>query len=850
MIDLECIRAASRIADLVAERFTVRPRGRHFTTQEHDSLVLFPETGSYAWYSKDEYGDVFDFVGRYHLGYGSGWNNHDPVQFREAVEHLAGRAGIPIARGTDFRQTAAWAERQLVQRLHDALLNTPPALSYATHARGWEMETIRLAKLGCMPSDKRRLLEGLNLPDHWRSVIERFPAGMLVYIHQHKGRLTYLSGRSIEGKQHYNPPRELIGAKQPYFNHCYTDDAGQVVVVEGQADAIALAQLDVAAVALCGTDASDSLLDQLRQHRRVFILLDNEAGTASKARKLAERLPMQACLPMLPIPGDPNEWLLSGATADDAGAMLNSAQHWLDAEIARVAALDGLAREDALDALLETVAAAGLDARALDRFGDRLCEALKEMTRSRFNRWRKGLGAASQIETTSELTILEDDVPLISPAQAFIGGEALVTVALRMVDHEAGQHALVPHLVTGARTIQRLDFDAGLIQPNGHLLALRTPPSAHDLNARWVYSDIRRFLDGETPDPAETYSQIRGLLAARVDFVEPEHADLLTLWTIGTYCYTLFPAYPYLSLQGPKGSGKTTVLSLLGPLAFNMITTASISPAALFRLIHETGCTVGIDEAESFTRSRDPMTQAVRQLLNSGYKADAPVYRTVGEEHRPQAFAIYAPKIICGINGLEDVLASRCLKIPMRRTRRQRPERPDSAAYAALRHALYSFALTAHGTIRQHAADSTIGADYFNRTRELWLPLLALARTFEAAGVDGLTAVVHRCAAADLTVAENQTLDEDATAVLAAFERLTRTAEPESLTEIRASEVRAEAERLLERTDRDPQWVGHVVKRLPGLVATVPGRAGRIYRVRRATVLDLMAAYDVAAVNG
>src|SRR5690606_28130873 len=158
-------------------------------------------------------------------------NNRDAGQFMEGVEYLAQRAGISIERGTDFRQTAAWAERQLAQRLHDTLLNPPPALSYATKGRGWNIQTIRLAKLGFMPSDKRPLLDGLNLPDTWRSVIHKFPAGMLVYIHLQKGRLTYLSGRSIEGKKHYNPPRDIAGEKQPYFNHCYSEDSGQVVVV-------------------------------------------------------------------------------------------------------------------------------------------------------------------------------------------------------------------------------------------------------------------------------------------------------------------------------------------------------------------------------------------------------------------------------------------------------------------------------------------------------------------------------------------------------------------------------------------------------------------------------------------
>jgi hypothetical protein len=135
----------------------------------------------------------------------------------EVVEWLARRAGMTLERGTDFRQTAGWAERQLVQRLQDALLNTPPALSYATQMRGWTMQTIRLARLGFMPSDKRPLLDKLTLSDTWRGILHKFPAGMLVYVHLEKGRLNYLSGRSIEGKKHYNPPRDIIGERQPYY---------------------------------------------------------------------------------------------------------------------------------------------------------------------------------------------------------------------------------------------------------------------------------------------------------------------------------------------------------------------------------------------------------------------------------------------------------------------------------------------------------------------------------------------------------------------------------------------------------------------------------------------------------
>jgi len=148
------------------------------------------------------------------------------------------------------------------------------------------MQTIRLAKLGFMLSDKRPLLEGLNLSDSWRSVIQRFPAGMLVYIHLHKGRLMYLSGRSIEGKKHYNPPRDLIGEKQPYFNHGYANDAGQVVVVEGQADAITFGEWDEQlSEGKALSDREEAVLQSLEIMTR-----NADAAVGLKALELRERV--------------------------------------------------------------------------------------------------------------------------------------------------------------------------------------------------------------------------------------------------------------------------------------------------------------------------------------------------------------------------------------------------------------------------------------------------------------------------------------------------------------------------------------------------------------------------------
>src|SRR5690349_24336039 len=107
-IDLELIRSRNLIEEIVAEKFALKKSGSRYVGVEHDSLVVVPRTGMYFWNSRSEHGDVFDFVGRHILSLGV-WNNHDAVQFMEAVQYLANRACISIDRGSDFQKSAVWA---------------------------------------------------------------------------------------------------------------------------------------------------------------------------------------------------------------------------------------------------------------------------------------------------------------------------------------------------------------------------------------------------------------------------------------------------------------------------------------------------------------------------------------------------------------------------------------------------------------------------------------------------------------------------------------------------------------------------------------------------------------------
>ncbi|MBK8034615.1 MAG: hypothetical protein IPK17_34960 [Chloroflexi bacterium] len=101
-IDLEQVRSANPIEQLIGEKFALKRQGTRLASVEHDSLVVTPQTGLYFWNSRSEHGDVFDFVGRHFLNYGSSWNNRDAAMFMEVARYLAQRAGIRIEEGATF----------------------------------------------------------------------------------------------------------------------------------------------------------------------------------------------------------------------------------------------------------------------------------------------------------------------------------------------------------------------------------------------------------------------------------------------------------------------------------------------------------------------------------------------------------------------------------------------------------------------------------------------------------------------------------------------------------------------------------------------------------------------------
>ena len=786
-----------------------------------------------------------------------GWlMKRDNLGFREALYRLAERAGIPRLQWTPEQERAVQERRAVEDTLalaaayfQETLWSTGgvAALEYA-RGRGWTDDTIREAGLGYCDGDRRALAvylraRGIGEQTKAARAVLAIPARMLVYSHQRAGRVEYLSARSIEGKGHYNLLADLVGPRRPYYNSAWVSKPDELIIVEGPADAITLAQWGVPAVALVGCAGfPDHDLARVRRAGTVYLALDNDEAGRQSIPGLAEALgPLVQVVTWPDSVKDANEWLQAGATAEDLRKLLDTAPTWLDLQIEKAARAQGVARDRAIESLFPLLTQ--LQPITLARYKVRVVKALKEIGARDFDCLLKAAQKTETDEPTPEVKLLEGRYPVVAPALDFLDGLAVVTVPLLAL--VGGRPTYLPYLITSDR--QMLAADGQMMDIGERKVILRNPPTALGSIPRWEYADIRAYLQGDSPDPIEAYLETERLLDKYIDFRDEGTSDVLALWIAGTYLYPVFEAYPYVALQGPKGSGKTKVLDVMAKLAFNARIASSMSSASLFRVVQATRGMLGIDEAERLSDSKDPLATELRLLLNAGYKSGSPAIRCEGDDHQVVEFQVYGPKMIASIRGLEDVLESRCVLINMLRTAGPKgnlvvSERGED--WARARHGLYCFALQNFAGVRDaylHGA----GADGLNnRQAELWRPLLAIGSYLDNKGAEGLLALVKDYAWRKAARAEETSLDDWRTALVLALCKLVKSGK----TRLMPKEVRDAMSDFVETDDPAeirPTWVGYRLREFGFRRERV--RKGSVYIVTEDVVLDIMQRYDVSA---
>ncbi|RLI19924.1 hypothetical protein DRO54_07370, partial [Candidatus Bathyarchaeota archaeon] len=268
---------------------------------------------------------------------------------------------------------------------------------------------------------------------------------------------------------------------------------------------------------------------------------------------------------------------------------------------------------------------------------------------------------------------------------------------------------------------------------------------------RWSLESVKGFLNGTAKvDPATVYKMVKNAWKTYIEFDNPIIYDFLTLWTIGTYFFHLFNAYPYVYIGGLKRSGKTKVLTVASLMCFNAIFSNNLSTSAIFRLIQSGRCTLLMDETEKLANKE--RASELRNLLLSGYKQGAKVYRvekTTKERLVPEAFEVYSPKMIANIRGIEDVLEDRCITIIMKRGKNKQilnsepsshdliwQEIRDKLYILYLKHwkeILSEYQKLSEGSERSEGSEpcGSILDQISDRERELWNPIICMASFFD-----------------------------------------------------------------------------------------------------------------------
>lgn len=262
--------------------------------------------------------------------------------------------------------------------------------------------------------------------------------------------------------------------------------------------------------------------------------------------------------------------------------------------------------------------------------------------------------------------------------------------------------------------------------------------------------------------------QIESYIQDYVTLAEPHYALPLALWTIGTFCFPEFDAFPYLVITSPtKRSGKTRLSEMISFCGSNPRNFAALTAAALFRCIENEKPTLVFDEAETLSSES---ASTMRAVLNVGYRRGQTVPRVVPGGIKE--FPTYCPKIFILIGDVYDTLRDRSMVITMKRaeTRKRFTFEAVKEEGKLLRELIDTEVKANIGNI-QRAFETHKGLPFLmDRDEEIWTSLFCLAEVFCKSRMTELQAAASDMAAEktgefkkyiDLKAAEDAATDDE-----------------------------------------------------------------------------------------
>jgi DNA primase len=313
---LDELRRRLSIFDLVGKKVRLNRRGKQatglcpFHNEKSPSFHVYDDDEPhYHCFGCGAHGDAITFV-----------MQTDGLDFRDAVERLAGEAGLEVPKDTPHDRERAERQASLGTVMEASCtyfqqqLAGSPGAGYFQR-RGLTSETIQRFRLGFAPDSRVALknhLAKLNIPEALAiesgmlikpedggPTYDRFRNRVIFPIADTKGRIVAFGGRVLgdEKPKYLNSPETPLFSKgRQLYNMNFAQkaarDVNEVIVVEGYMDVIALAQAGFPqVVAPLGTALTEEQIEVLwRLAPEPILCFDGDEAGQKAAAKVAERV--------------------------------------------------------------------------------------------------------------------------------------------------------------------------------------------------------------------------------------------------------------------------------------------------------------------------------------------------------------------------------------------------------------------------------------------------------------------------------------------------------------------------------------------------------------------------------
>ena len=331
----EEVRARLSIEDVIGEYVELKRAGRNlkglspFTEERTPSFVVSPDKQIWHDFSSGKGGDLFSFVMQV-----------EGMEFRQALEHLARKAGVELQQfsGGDSRvakrkERARQALDLAARYFQQVLVKSPTALNYVVKKRGLSRNTIEEFVIGFAPEGRSTLVDVLKKRNFTDQELkdaglvnqyggDLFRGRMVVALSDPSGGVVGFTGRIIvddpKAPKYLNTPQTLLFDKSRHVFGLFQAkesirQQNCAVIVEGNLDVVSSHQAGVKnVVATAGTAMTEYNLRALsRLAERIKLAFDGDkAGLAATERaiEIAQRVGVE--VEVVTLPGsakDPDE---------------------------------------------------------------------------------------------------------------------------------------------------------------------------------------------------------------------------------------------------------------------------------------------------------------------------------------------------------------------------------------------------------------------------------------------------------------------------------------------------------------------------------------------------------------